>query len=268
MLNYIIRRLFLLPVTLFFILLVNFTIINLAPGDPTTVTEISPEGMASRKEEKSLAFGSDVRYLQFREYYGLTLPILINLWPFTTQESVNKNLWQLAYRKEGPQDAGELPFKKYDRLRILFGDKSKYIMPQLICVIEDPSVDLKVRLMAVRFFIRGGTRQAYLGPNLTKEQKDFNRKTSKDNEYLNALFIGESQSPEAITANAIKLRKWYDENKNFYDFDPSFGGKLHNSLKHAIFAICSGFLLLTLAPCVMTTSKPLQKKWLVVLNIR
>ena len=171
MLNYITRRLLLLPVTLFFIILVNFSIINLAPGDPTTVTEISQEGMASRKEEHSLVFGSDTRYLQFREHYGLTLPILINLWPFSSQTGVRKDLWQLTYRKTSPEDIEEMPFKKYDRLRITFGDKSKYIMPQLLHVIEDDTEDINLRWMAVRFFIRGGTRQAYLGPNLTKEQK-------------------------------------------------------------------------------------------------
>ncbi len=44
MLNYIIRRLLLLPLTLFGIVLVNFVIINLAPGEPTTITEVSAGG--------------------------------------------------------------------------------------------------------------------------------------------------------------------------------------------------------------------------------
>ena len=66
MLNYLLRRLILLPITLFCIMLINFVIINMAPGDPTTVTEISQEGAATRKENRSVAFGSDDRYLQFR----------------------------------------------------------------------------------------------------------------------------------------------------------------------------------------------------------
>ena len=75
MFNYIVRRLLLLPITLFFIVLVNFVIINMAPGEPTTVTEISPEGQATRRQDRAIAFGADDRYLQFREHFGLTLPL-------------------------------------------------------------------------------------------------------------------------------------------------------------------------------------------------
>jgi len=66
MITYIARRLLLLPLTLFSIVLVNFVIINLAPGDPVSLTEISQDGEASRKEKEAVAFGSDMRYLQFR----------------------------------------------------------------------------------------------------------------------------------------------------------------------------------------------------------
>ena len=50
MAHYILRRLLLLPITLFFIVVVNFAIINMAPGEPTSVTEISPGGEARRQE--------------------------------------------------------------------------------------------------------------------------------------------------------------------------------------------------------------------------
>ena len=59
MINYIIRRLLLLPLTLFCIVLVNFVIINLAPGDPTTVTELSKDGGAQKQEQAASVFGSD-----------------------------------------------------------------------------------------------------------------------------------------------------------------------------------------------------------------
>ncbi len=72
MLNYLLRRLLLLPITLFCIILVNFIIVNMAPGDPVTVGEISQQG-AARREDRSVAFGADERYLQFREFYGSTL---------------------------------------------------------------------------------------------------------------------------------------------------------------------------------------------------
>jgi len=221
MLNYICRRLLLLPLTLFCIVLVNFVIINLAPGDPATVTEISPEGMATRSENKAVAFGSDDRYLQFREHYGLTLPILINFWPFISEESVKKTLWQLTYRKYALADTEEINAKNYNALRVRFGDQSKYIMRQLLDVIQNESYAEKERLMAVRFFIRGGVRQAYLGVNLSPFQKEYNRKIAEDNSFL-YQFLG-AKSP--LNKTSEEFGKWYGKNKAFYHFEPSFWGK-------------------------------------------
>jgi len=210
-LNYIARRLLLLPVTLFFIILVNFVIINLAPGDPVTVTEISPEGGVTRQEDQALAFGSDNRYLQFREHYGLTLPILLNLWPYLTLDDVMGSLEQLTQGKK------KLGVKEYEDLRIRFGDQSRYIMPLLLEVIENHELSDSIRKMALRFFVRGGTRQAYLGYRLTDKQKAYNRKIAVDNDFLTTL-LG-TQLP--IDQSAKKVKEWYDKNEAYYDFNPT-----------------------------------------------
>lgn len=216
MLHYIARRLILLPVTLFFIILVNFVIINLAPGDPVTVTEISQDGTATRQEDQSIAFGSDNRYLQFREHYGLTLPILINLWPYLTQDDVLDSLHQLVEGKE------KLGVKKYDELRIRFGDQSRYVMPHLLSVIEDRKQTDPMRKMALRFFVRGGTRQAYLGYRLTDAQKAYNRKIAQDNDFLSSL-LG---SREPLEQTSLLVRDWYQKNEEYYGFKPTEWEKL------------------------------------------
>lgn len=221
MLNYILRRLILLPVTLFFIILVNFVIINLAPGDPTTVTEISPEGGATRREDRSMAFGSDYRYLQFREHYGLTLPILYNLWPSLPQKYVDKTLWKLVNRKTNPGDEEEMNVREYDALKIEFGDQARFIMPKLLQAIENQENDWTIRRMAARFFVRGGTRQAILGPNLSPEEKEYNRKTSLDNNFLGSNLILPNDSNETADQKIRNLKAWYEENKNYYHFVPS-----------------------------------------------
>lgn len=225
MLNYLIRRLILLPITLFFIILTNFVIINLAPGEPTTVTEISPEG-ASRRSDRAIAFGSDDRYLQFREFYGLTLPILFNPWPEISQKTVNNDLWKLANRKESPNDSSEISFKAYDQLRIKFGDQARFIMPKIFHVIENEKESIEMRRMAVRFFVRGGTRQAYLGPNLTEEQKQYNRKISIENNLLSSLLISPQDNPSEINRKISEIKKWYESNKSYYHFEPGFGQKV------------------------------------------
>ena len=226
MVNYLLRRLFLLPLTLFCIVLVNFIIINLAPGDPVTVTEVSPEGMASRREDKAVAFGSDDRYLQFREHYGLTLPILFNTWPNTSSKEVDETIDSLVSHKYKPDDREEIEVKSYDALRITFGDKARFIMPKLLQILRDSSKDLKVRRMALRFFIRGGTKQAILGPDLTEEEKKYNRKISADNNLLAAQGADASDTEESIAKKISLLTKWYEENKAFYRFEPDFKEKV------------------------------------------
>jgi peptide/nickel transport system permease protein len=226
MLNYIIRRLILLPITLFCIVFINFLVMNLAPGEPTTITEINPQGEATRREGHSVAFGSDNRYLQFREFYGLTLPILFNPWPSIKLKKVQNDLWQLVNRKKESQETEEMSLKDYDSLRITFGDQARYLMPKLLKIIDDPSTEVSIRWMAVRFFIRGGTRQAYLGPSLDTEQKAFNKKINKENNFLSSLIISADDSPEVANQKIKKLHNWYETNQNFYNFNPTFAQKI------------------------------------------
>lgn len=219
--SYLLRRLLLLPLTLFAILLVNFIIINMAPGDPVSVTEISPDGNASRSSDKSFAFGSDDRYLQFREHYGLTLPILFNTWPNLSVQYAKE---MIHFLQEGRKNPGEV--KNYNEKRILFGDQSVFMMNKLLLIAEDPSVELTDRQMAARFFVRGGTRQAILGPNLSQEQKDYNRKTANDNLFLRTLAAEPMQTPEEMNTAAASMRQWYEANKSYYEFEPTTNEKV------------------------------------------
>jgi peptide/nickel transport system permease protein len=219
MLNYVIRRLILLPITLFFIVMVNFLIINLAPGDPVTITEISQEGGASRNADRAMAFGSDERYLQFRERYGLTLPILLNFWPWLTQEYVDNTLKQLI-AKQYP-DHTEIPVKKYDDLRRLFGDQSRFVMPKLLNIIENEQENMSIRSMASHFFARGGTRQAVLGSNISEKEAVANRKIAADNNLLRKLAILPNDTAEQAKDKASQIRSWYLANKELYRFEPS-----------------------------------------------
>lgn len=227
MLSYIIRRIVLLPITLFCIVLVNFVIINMAPGDPTTVTEISQDGTATRKEDRSVAFGSDDRYLQFREFYGLTLPIIFNTWPWLSDKDVYDDLWMLTYRKKHPDDIEEIPVRDYDALRIRFGDQARFVMPILLKTLSDPSEALPLRRMAARFFVRGGTHQAILGPDLTSGQQAYNKKTSTDNLLLAGLVFQTSDSLEALALKSSEFLSWYQQNQAYYNFETNTTQKIY-----------------------------------------
>ncbi len=219
MINYLIRRLLLLPITLFFIVLVNFLIINLAPGDPVTILDISKEG-GTQRQGRALAFGSDDRYLIFREFYGLTLPIIFNTWPWLSQEYVNQTLWSLTFRKESPQSNEEMGYSRFDKLRIKFGDQSRYILPKLLNVVDDAHQPLKVRQLASRYFQRGTYRNAYIGAGLTYAQMQFNQTLSENNNTLSAILENIPNNEKEMDKVAMSLRTWYATHKDFYDAEP------------------------------------------------
>ncbi len=206
MFAYIVRRLILLPLTLFCILLVNFVIINLAPGDPTTVTEISAEG-ASRKAGMSEVFGSDARYLQFREHYGLTLPILYNNWPSTNLAWLEEQ-FSILHISILHSSGEKYSFKEVQNVRTHLGDRSKFIFPLLTSIMQNTSEPLWKRSLAARFFIRGATRQGFVGATLTPTQHAENKKIADDNLFLLQEAPLDTESKEEIEKKIEKLAVW------------------------------------------------------------
>lgn len=219
--NYAIRRLLLLPFTLFFIVLVNFTIINLAPGDPSSFTEISQEGMASRREGRSSAFGGDERYVQFREFYGLTLPILFNNWPFLTRQEVQNHLQELLK----PTPAALSP-KEWKNKQTLMGDQARFVMPHLLAILKDPSLRSDLRALASQFFVRGALKLPFLGPTLTPEEKKWNARISQTDAILRPLPWSAQTSSPIVAEKAQKLSDWYQENRIIYQFEPTWKQKI------------------------------------------
>lgn len=224
MFTYLIRRLILLPITLFFIVLVNFVIVNLAPGEPVTISEITPEG-AMKREDQSAAFGSDERYLLFREFYGLTLPVLWNSWPWLSEAYVQTTLWQIANHKYAPEDTKRMPYTDYQALKTTFGDQARFIMPLLLKTLETAQ-DPAIQRMAMRFLIRGGTRQGSIGASISQEQQEANRKIAADNQFLRTLTIQPSDSPTIIQEKIQKMQHWVQANAELYSFTPTFMQKI------------------------------------------
>jgi len=221
MLTYVLRRLLLLPLTLFIIVLINFAIINLAPGDPITVAEISKDGSPTLRADKSLAFGSDERYLHFRERYGLTLPLFFNSWTWTSFADTRKWLLELINRKPSAKDKDALSIKAYDALRVHMGDRSRFMMPALLEIIEDQNSQPALRALSMHFFIRGASREPHLGGNLTPEQHAYNRAIAKNENLLRSFLFEATTLPSTIDKNAKAIRQWFEDNKAFYNFFPS-----------------------------------------------
>jgi peptide/nickel transport system permease protein len=199
--------------------LVNFVIINLAPGDPTSYVEVSAQG-AVRQADRSFAFGGDERYLQFREFYGLTLPILFNTWPFLDRSYVEHTLWKLVHKRQLPADPEEMPPREYSKLRTLFGDQARFVMPHLQAIINDPATSPKIRQSAAQFFARGGMRLGYLGSHLTDEQKEWNELVTKNDTLLKSYTWSINTSQIEIDKKIQEINEWFNENAQAYELKP------------------------------------------------
>jgi len=223
---YTLRRLLLLPLTLFCVVIVNFVIINLAPGDPVSYTEVSEQGTASRQADRTVAFSPDERYLQFREFYGLTLPILLNYWPWMTQEEVLNHLKILSAHRLSPTDSQELSSKEYNERRVKFGDQSRFIMPHLLAIVQNKEYSLAIRQLASQFFARGGMRLGYLGADLTPEQRAWNRLVEQNDQQLRSFPWTSHSNEQEIQTRVQAMQQWFEKNKQPYQMTPTHSEKI------------------------------------------
>lgn len=202
MTNYLLRRLLLLPVTLFAIVLVNFAILNLAPGDPVNMANLSVTGEATRSEDAG--GGGDQQYLIFREHYGLTLPILLNAWPSLSKKSVHEALLKLSSRET-------MSVHDYHDFKVLWGDRARFVMPLILEESLDPTNSLQVRREAANLFIRGGTRQGYTGPSLSVEKRQENQKIAETNRLLSLQRVLENENPAKLEEKIQSLKNWFEQ---------------------------------------------------------
>ena len=205
MINYLARRLALLPITLFAIILVNFVILNLVPGDPVSVTDRATSGDVTRSADMGGSMEEN-QHLLFREHYGLTLPILLNLWWHIAPDAVHVALNDLSQKDD------ELSVQNYHQLKTLWGDRARFIMPILLDEIQNQDNPLSLRKTAVSLFIRGGTKQGYVGPTLSEKQKLENRQIAANNQTLNSLRISDKDSPEQVALKVEGVLGWYTAN--------------------------------------------------------
>jgi peptide/nickel transport system permease protein len=218
MLYYILKRLLLLPLTLFCIVMVNFVIINLAPGEPVYMSELGT-GDAAKSERFASATGGDERYLQFRQFFGLTLPILFNTWPFIGYQELLTNLQMLSDKKD--QSGKELSAKKFSDLKIQLGDEAPFVLPKLITIMEDKKLPFPVRKLAMMLFFRGATQFAYIGANLSTKQKKANEIIAKNNLFLDNLRVSPRDTIKQFEAVATELHVWYNLHKQELNSEPT-----------------------------------------------
>lgn len=201
MIKYFIKRLCLLPFTLLVIFLINFVILNFASNDSLEDRSIDVFGdIADTKTFK----GTD-SFLQFREHYGLTLPILVNNWP-----NISRKKLQRALHKILEKDC-------YDsNLYRTWGDRAKFIMPLLLQEANNNNESLQYRSLAIRLLIRGGIRSGTISSTLSQQQKLLNHKIALSNSFLSSLTPSYQESELELSDKIAKLTEWF-QNQGGYD---------------------------------------------------
>ncbi|MEO1175094.1 MAG: ABC transporter permease, partial [Myxococcota bacterium] len=122
MLQYAFRRLLLLPPTFFFVSLVLFAVLNLAPGEP---------GAAGSGVESTNAGAERESYRLFKEQFKLDRPVLLNTRSWLPEERVAAWL-AAAYRLRGEPTGAQVVYAR-ERL----DEHGTYLVRHLVRLLED-----------------------------------------------------------------------------------------------------------------------------------
>ncbi|EPP34798.1 binding--dependent transport system inner membrane component family protein [Chlamydia ibidis] len=201
MLGYILKRLTLIPLTLFVIVSVNFLILNAAPGDIVEDHGLDGHGEAGKSDKLRTYKGPD-RYLQFREHYGLTLPVFFNTRPHISHKKVQLGIQNLLDASKNKNQGGPA----FSTLKIYWGDRAKFIMPILLFEASDVSKSVPYRHIAADLFIRGGIRQGIVGCDLKPEQSLYNKEVASSN----ALLVKQLSEVD-IDRKVSVLKEWFNQ---------------------------------------------------------
>lgn len=208
--NYLLKRLFLLPCTLFAILLVNFVILNLAKGDPTEMLDASfSEGGRSQTMKKA---SFEDPYLIFREQFGLNLPILINLWPAIDESDLTKEIVSLIASK------ASLKGSERHAKELALSDRARFMMSALLHIAENDSLSIEARRFSLNLFARGGIRLGHLGPSLSKAEFKENQNIEKDNIFLLSLRCDEEITLPLFLEKLKNAKLWFEHVDKIYPY--------------------------------------------------
>lgn len=198
MISYLIRRLALLPLTLLAVICINFIIVNLAPGDPSTYLEVNP--LSEGRSSKNQVSGSeeDPQRL-FRMRYGLNLPIFFNGWIFETQDQIKDELKEISLT-----DISSLPAKEQvalrEKKRLLY-DKAPFQMISLLGIIQDDSIPFIIRQTASQIMVKGAYRLGIGSLFLSASDKRLNQEIAYQNEQVQSWVLqGNSKDKECLNS--------------------------------------------------------------------
>ena len=203
MLQYTIKRLLLTIPTFFFISLLLFFVLNIAPGRPGAANA-GQQGESANQEQKE-------SYRIFKEQFNLDKPILLNTRFMLDKEEV-RDLLVDAYNMNGDATAAER-ISAQDNLE----DYGNYIVRHLVPLLDD--TDGKVRWAAANT-LTAASQLRFVNERRGDVQaaREQNRGISKKNQAVKQ-WSWEEGAPEADQAAIIASWKgWYADNEATYTY--------------------------------------------------
>lgn len=149
----------------------------------------------------------DDPYFQFREHFGLTLPILFNTWPSIQVGSIIYGLKEIENEKKASE--------KHKAL-LLWGDRARFLMPKMLRIAQSKNLPLSIRKSALNLFVRGGMRAGHFGAKLSKEEKKENERIETFNRFFLSLHASKDAGLDFINEKAEEASSWIGKYPEIY----------------------------------------------------
>ena len=204
MLQYTIKRLLLTIPTFFFISLLLFLVLNIAPGRPGGGGGGGDQGESNNQEQKE-------SYRIFKEQFNLDKPILLNT-RFALEQDEVRELLVSAYNLSGDASAAER-IQASDNLE----DYGNYLVRHLVPLLDD--TDAQVRQAAANTLtVASQLRFVSERRGDVKAAREANREISKRNQAVKQ-WQWEAEAPaEAQAAIIAQWKDWYAQHEAEYTY--------------------------------------------------
>jgi peptide/nickel transport system permease protein len=206
MLLYALKRCLLIPPTFFFVSLVIFVVLNLAPGRPGEQAQLNGEKSGTQQRES---------YQIFKEQFNLDRPILFNT-RFALSQNDVLDLCNRAYGLGTPQTLAT-KLRAQNELE----DLGSYLVRHLIAILHNEHDDQRTR--AVTTQLVQAARRSLLADSGSNDQaaRITNRKISAQNSDFMNWTLTETATPQQVAETKQKWLSWWQRNHSDFEYEGS-----------------------------------------------
>jgi len=215
-LNYVIKRLFLMVPTFAAISLVIFVVLNFAPGTPGGTAATGEAG----GQDASTAGEQRESYRIFKEQFNLDKPVLFNTRFDLGRPEIEAELSAIL------NESGDVPPARRIEAQEDIENWGRYAVPGLLSVLSDTSVSPGMRALASQRLTFNAQRQNknVFKKNLSDEERAEVKAIAKANAVVRAWSFKADATPEAMRDTTSEWNSWFTANEP--DFSYTFGERI------------------------------------------